>query len=337
MSLTTFSGPMVSQNGFIDTSFTTAERDAIVDPQPGLLIYNTTENTYQVCTVGGSTPTWESAFGGGGSGYPLTFDLSNTSAFLNNTALTFTPDGLNVVYASGSNLINLPLSVAWNMGSYGSPVSASLSPYLPPSSGYMNPGVSFNADGTKVYFVAAGMDTIFGSADLATPYNVSSITGTTSFSGVIAVQAQSVSFNGTGTKMYALGSGFIRQWDLTTPYDIATVSSSPNESFDLYNDLNLGGYPFQAVFNSTGTVGIVYSPGADYKGLITQFQLTGGDVSTINTTTEQSYSLAPLGTPIVYTSYNGIGAKPDLSKLYVGGLDSSYMNYISLEFNVTGA
>lgn len=68
MSLTTFSGPVVSQNGFIDTSFTTAERDAIVNPQPGLLIYNTDTNTYEVCTVGGGAPTWDSAFSGGGGG-----------------------------------------------------------------------------------------------------------------------------------------------------------------------------------------------------------------------------------------------------------------------------
>lgn len=68
MGQTTFTGPVVSQNGFIDNSFTDAERDAIVDPQPGLLIWNTTSNEYQVCTVGGGSPTWDSAFGGGGGG-----------------------------------------------------------------------------------------------------------------------------------------------------------------------------------------------------------------------------------------------------------------------------
>jgi hypothetical protein len=68
MGQTTFSGPVVSQNGFIENSFTTAERDALVNPQPGLLIYNTTTNTYQVCTVGGGTPTWDTAFGEGGGG-----------------------------------------------------------------------------------------------------------------------------------------------------------------------------------------------------------------------------------------------------------------------------
>lgn len=58
MGQTTFSGPVVSQNGFIENSFTTAQRDAIVNPTAGLLIYNTTTNTYQV--YNGST--WQAAF-----------------------------------------------------------------------------------------------------------------------------------------------------------------------------------------------------------------------------------------------------------------------------------
>jgi hypothetical protein len=61
MSTTTFSGPVASQNGFIENSFTTTERDAIADPQEGLLIYNTTTNTYEVY----NGTAWQDAFGGG--------------------------------------------------------------------------------------------------------------------------------------------------------------------------------------------------------------------------------------------------------------------------------
>lgn len=59
MGQTTFSGPVASQNGFIENSFTTAERDAIVNPTAGLLIYNTTTNTYEVYNGTG----WQAAFG----------------------------------------------------------------------------------------------------------------------------------------------------------------------------------------------------------------------------------------------------------------------------------
>jgi hypothetical protein len=58
MANTTFNGPVVSQNGFLDSSFTTAERDAIVDPTAGLLIYNTDTNTYEVYNGTG----WQPAF-----------------------------------------------------------------------------------------------------------------------------------------------------------------------------------------------------------------------------------------------------------------------------------
>jgi hypothetical protein len=77
MALTTFSGPVVSQNGFIDSSFTNAERDAIVNPQPGLLIYNTTVNEYQVYNGTG----WQVAFGGGMVTYTLGVDFFNPAPF----------------------------------------------------------------------------------------------------------------------------------------------------------------------------------------------------------------------------------------------------------------
>lgn len=130
MSLTTFTGPVVSQNGFLDSSFTTAERDAIVDPQPGLLIYNTTDNVYEVCTVGGATPTWDTAFGGGGAA-PQTFtadvDYStpaistagNTNLGFNNLSnALFT--AVNANAAAGKNIV-----VNYSGGSFSSTVTNS--------------------------------------------------------------------------------------------------------------------------------------------------------------------------------------------------------------------
>lgn len=61
MGQTTFSGPVASQNGFTETPITTALRDAIPSPAAGLLIYNSTTNTYEVY----NGATWQAAFGGG--------------------------------------------------------------------------------------------------------------------------------------------------------------------------------------------------------------------------------------------------------------------------------
>lgn len=45
MSTTTFSGPVASQNGFVLPNVTTAERDLIVNPATGLMVFNTTTGT----------------------------------------------------------------------------------------------------------------------------------------------------------------------------------------------------------------------------------------------------------------------------------------------------
>ncbi len=42
MATTTFSGPVVSKNGFQLPSFTTAEINAIANPATGLMVYNST-------------------------------------------------------------------------------------------------------------------------------------------------------------------------------------------------------------------------------------------------------------------------------------------------------
>lgn len=42
MANTTFSGPVVSQNGFQLPSFTTTQMNAIASPATGLMIYNST-------------------------------------------------------------------------------------------------------------------------------------------------------------------------------------------------------------------------------------------------------------------------------------------------------
>ena len=42
MANTTFSGPVISQNGFQLPTFTTSEINAIANPATGLMVYNST-------------------------------------------------------------------------------------------------------------------------------------------------------------------------------------------------------------------------------------------------------------------------------------------------------
>jgi hypothetical protein len=72
MGQTTFSGPVKSDGGFIENSFSTAERDALT-PVIGLLIYNTDTNIYEVYGNSG----WQPAFGAAEVTYTAGVDYSN--------------------------------------------------------------------------------------------------------------------------------------------------------------------------------------------------------------------------------------------------------------------
>ena len=48
MAQTTFSGPVKSNNGFVLPALTTAQRDAIVNPSAGQMVYNTTTSAVSV-------------------------------------------------------------------------------------------------------------------------------------------------------------------------------------------------------------------------------------------------------------------------------------------------
>jgi hypothetical protein len=117
MGQTTFSGPVVSQNGFIENSFTTAQRDAIVDPTAGLLIYNTTTNAYEVY----NGTSWQDAFGPSISNFDWTSSVDYQEASL---GVTYNTLRLDMTGFSGNveDLLRIPsgtiLSVVTGSGTY---------------------------------------------------------------------------------------------------------------------------------------------------------------------------------------------------------------------------
>jgi hypothetical protein len=93
MGQTTFSGPVKSDNGFIENSFSTSERDAIPSPVVGLLIYNTDTNIYEVYGNSG----WQPAFS-----EPVVLPLPNITTF---TPTSGTTAGGTALTVSGSNFL----------------------------------------------------------------------------------------------------------------------------------------------------------------------------------------------------------------------------------------
>jgi hypothetical protein len=200
MSTTTFSGPVVSQNGFIENSFTTAQRDAIVDPQAGLLIYNTDNNSYEVYNGTG----WQEAFGG-----------SNTISWASGVDYTnayFTGGGTPyvVLSASGDNFgiwqgLEAGTTLAVKTGEELEPLDVTVT--LTGTSGSMGPGVWYQYVEVPQGFVFGPGNHIFSMDITPAPAPVPTITSLSTTSGTTA-GGTSLNINGTGFKTDATTVAF---------------------------------------------------------------------------------------------------------------------------------
>ena len=177
------------------------------------------------------------------------------------SGLIFNSDGTKM-YVSGTYLsasvFQYSLSTAFDL-STASYDSVSLSV----SSQETDPtGLSFNNNGTKLYVVGAGSDSVF-QYTLSTAYDLS----TASYDSVsLSVSAQDanpseVKFNSDGTTMYVLGrsNGNVYQYTLSTAYDLSTASYA-SVSFSVSGEESL---PQAFVFNSSRTKMYLVGQGND--------------------------------------------------------------------------
>jgi hypothetical protein len=346
MSLTTFTGPVVSQNGFIDSSFTDAERDAIVDPQPGLLIYNTTSNTYQVCTVGGGTPTWDTAFGGGGGGgggggFPYVFSSLSvpTSPWGQGSKrampVLFSPNGLQATTVGTSMGIIVNVATLANpFDVYSSTSSVSLpEQYVGMWSGI---GSFFNANGSQYTYLAtdtSGSNTIYyAKYNLNTNYDMTTANyvgydtlGTLGFgmggvvtSACLSPDGTKIIFGGSSNMMF---TSSIAERPLSTPYQIDTVQligTTQNVTSLIQNYAGPNALLFGLAFNPAGTVAYISTIAYGAPSVL-EFKL--GTAYDLNSQS-QAYtaSFQPPGTMSpTFQSYNwGLTVVGNSEKLVIG-------------------
>ena len=89
-------------------------------------------------------------------------------------------------------------------------------------------GLAFNDDGTKLFYTTLFAQKVY-QIDLASAYNLSGATYNNVFldiSSDVSYQTNGLHFSNDGRKMFIMdrSGGFdIRQWDMTTPYDIANA------------------------------------------------------------------------------------------------------------------
>ena len=154
-------------------------------------------------------------------------------------------------------------------------------------------GIVFNNDGTKMFVIGNDGDIVYG-YHLTTAYDITTATyaearGFTNYENL----PTGIVFNNDGTKMYTIGREFystanaryIRQYSLTTAYDLSTATSYPTGSFNVNNEESS---PKAMAFNNDGTkMYVLGQTGAD----VNEYHLTTAfDISTA--TYAQNFSVA---------------------------------------------
>ena len=189
-------------------------------------------------------------------------------------------------------------------------------------------GISFNNDGTKMYMVEEGNDSVY-QYTLSTGFDLS----TASYDNVsFSVSSQDVApeglmFNNTGSKMYVMGRGSdsVNQYSLSTTFDISTASYD-SVSFSVKSQDNT---PRAAAFNNDGTK--MYISGQQNSAVFQYSLSTAFDLSTASYDSV-SFSVSSQN-PLPFS----IDFNSDGTKMYILGGDSIYQYSLSTGFDISTA
>ncbi|MDA9882413.1 hypothetical protein N9D25_01070 [Alphaproteobacteria bacterium] len=165
-------------------------------------------------------------------------------------------------------------------------------------------GMCFNSDGT-IIFTCSYTGQVVNKYTLTTAFDISSA----SFSQSLDVSASGqgptgVQVNTTGTKLYVSNdsTGDLKEWDLTTAYDLSTAS---------YNNVNISiSSPRSMAFADNGTKLYIVSGSAN---TVRQYSLSSG-FSLSNPTFVTSYDASGDD-----TNLRGIALKSDFSQMFLAG------------------
>jgi sugar lactone lactonase YvrE len=224
------------------------------------------------------------------------------------SGLNFNSDGTKMYAtdASTNSVYQYGLSTAWDLStaSYNS-VSFSVA-----SQETQISDVTFNTDGSKMYIVGTGSDSVH-QYSLSTNYDIS----TASYDNVsLNVQSQEASaealvFKPDGSKLYVAGviNDSIREYSLSTNFDLSTASYNSVTSSTIGNMYGI-------YFNPDGTKLFNVGVGRNVR----QYSLTTGfDLSTI------SYDSILFSYSGIENNTRGVFFKPDGSKMYFIGYSNN--------------
>jgi sugar lactone lactonase YvrE len=231
--------------------------------------------------------------------------------------LYFSSDGTKMyTIGTGNDRVNeYVLSTAWNV------FTASYSTFISVVTQETSPnGLAFSTDGTKMYVVGQGQDTVF-QYTLSTAWLVSSATYASK--SVVVSQGgtetvpTAVEFSDDGTTMYVVGSTLdtVHQYTLSTAWDVSTATYA-SKSFSVTTQSS---QPQGVRFADSGTKMYIMNQ----TSVIYQYALsTAWDVSTASYGSV-SFNLSTIGG--YETNAVGIYIKPDGTRAFMVGTTYDYV------------
>ena len=169
--------------------------------------------------------------------------------------------------------------------------------------------LAFNTDGSKMYIIGTGNDTVF-QYSLSTAFDVSTASYASKSFSVTSQETTplGLTFNNDGTKMYVIGfSASAYQYTLSTAFDVSTASYA-SKSFSVNSQEQ---YPFEINFNKDGTK--MYIVGSNTSSAYQYTLSTAFDLSTA------SYDYVSLSTAGQDGNPDGITFNTDGTKMYIVG------------------
>jgi sugar lactone lactonase YvrE len=202
--------------------------------------------------------------------------------------LFFKPDGtkMYVTGQTGDDVNEYNLSTDWDIttSSFVQVFSVSAQESTPN-------GVFFKPDGTKMYIVGTGADSVH-EYSLSSPWDISTALYVQSFSVLAQDSApRDLFFKPDGTKMYIVGSSGedVNEYDLSTPWDISTASYLQN---------------FSVSAQETDPTGIFFKPDG------TKMYVCGNSGDDVNEYSLSSAWNISTASYVQNFSFNGQGASP---------------------------
>ena len=240
----------------------------------------------------------------------------------NADGVAFKPDGtkMYITGATTDKVHQYALSTPWDV------TSAVLETELLVSDSGANPeDIFFKPDGTKMYIVNSGSDSVY-EYKLSMPWNIEVLAATATSFSVSAQETtpRGLTFKPDGTRMYVVGiaGDDMNEYSLSTAWDVTTASISSTTSFPTFgNTANFSAQGPEAIaFTPDGTRLFVCSNGP--RQVISHPLSTAWDTTTMQAPdrffhTGVNVGFGPSSTRIC----SGIAFKPDGSKYFITSND----------------